>query len=74
MNDFQFKQQPQICIANIGTNERRKRRNLGIASMAIGVVLAAALLLTGAPWWTRLALFLPFAGGWSGILQAKDST
>ena len=72
MNDLS--QGPQIRIANIGTNERRKRRNFGLVSMAVGIVLAAVLLLTGAPWWTRIVLFFPFAGGWSGILQAKDST
>ena len=74
MNDLNLNQGPQLHIANIGTNERRKRRNFGIATLVVGFVLAAVLLLTGAPWWTRLVLFFPFAGGWSGILQAKDST
>ena len=43
MGNFQLNQGPQLRVANIGTNERRTRRNFGLVSLAIGV----ALLKTG---------------------------
>ncbi|QIO21870.1 hypothetical protein [Haloarcula sp. JP-L23] len=59
--------QPGVC--NIGSTQRRARRQAGIGSfgVAAAIVLAVALsvLPTGALWATAPFLF----GGWLGVLQ-----
>lgn len=64
----------EVCIANIGRNERRKRMRFGVIGMALGVLIAGALVATGVarPW--RLALFIPFWVGGLGIFQSRAST
>ena len=71
---MELKQGPQLHIPNIGENEQRKRRNMGLVALAIGVIAGLVLVALGWPWWVRLLLFLPFAGGMSGVLQAREKT
>ena len=47
-------------MVNLGSRECRKRFVLGVAMLAVGFGIAAALILTDAnPWW-RISLVLPF--------------
>ena len=64
----------EVCIMNIGPRERRKRLRFGVLALAIGLGAFAALFLTGASLWWRLALFLPFASAGAGYFQARDKT
>ena len=64
----------EVCIANIGPRERRKRRNFGVftfASTAAGLVAMAAYGLDRG--W-RLALFFPLVAAASAVIQARDRT
>jgi hypothetical protein len=60
---------PGTC--NIGPEEIARRRTSGIAGIAAAAVLAAGLVATGAPDWTRWLVALPLAGGTAGLLQAR---
>ena len=63
-----------VCVANIGPRERKQRLTFGLAAIAVGVVLAIALVVLDAdPVW-RLLLFIPFNMGFSGYFQARDRT
>jgi hypothetical protein len=59
---------------NIGGAGRRRRYVLGSVALVGGVALAAALVLAGAPLGARFAVFVPFALGALGILQAWGQT
>jgi hypothetical protein len=61
-------------LANIGPKEIRKRRLLGIAMLALGVVLAVVFAHAdvGRGWYA--ALFLPFWIGSLGLSQARKKT
>ena len=63
-----------VCIANISPRERKRRQQFGIMIIAFGVVILAALLLTGADKLWRLPLFFVFSGGAVSIFQALDKT
>ncbi len=63
-----------VCIPNISTAERRGRLFFGLLALAVGIVLLAILMATGATRWLRLLLFLPFAGATSGYFQWADKT
>ncbi len=63
-----------VCVENIGPRERRRRAVFGLLALAVGLALAAALVLSGANRWWRLVLFLPFAGSAAGFLQAREKT
>ena len=45
----------------------------GVALLA-GIVLAAVLIISGAPQGARLLVFVPFALGALGIFQARGQT
>lgn len=60
--------EPGVC--NIGPAEIGRRRRTGHAGLLISVVLLGALLVIGAPPWTRLALVLTAGVSASGYLQA----
>jgi hypothetical protein len=63
-----------VCIANIGPQQQRMRLRFGLVTFAIGIIIAALLLLTGvSPAW-RIVLFLPFYLGGIGYFQARDKT
>jgi hypothetical protein len=63
-----------ICIPNIGPNERRRRLNGGLVALALAVVIGAALLAMGAGRWWRLALFPLLYAGMAGIFQWREKT
>lgn len=46
----------------------------GVISFVIALGLAAALVVAQAPFWWRLALFLPFAMATTGFFQARRKT
>jgi hypothetical protein len=60
---------PGAC--NIGPFEIRRRRAIGIVGIAIGVVLAIVMIMTGMPHPWRLLLLFPFWGGVFSWLQAR---
>jgi hypothetical protein len=57
---------------NLGPRESARRRRIGWYSLAAGIAVAAALVLGGFPWWTRLAVFFPFWAAALGLLQARE--
>jgi hypothetical protein len=59
---------------NIGSAGRRQRLIGGAVLLALGLVAALLLLLTGADRGLRVALFVPFMAGAVGLLQARDHT
>jgi hypothetical protein len=46
----------------------------GVVAFAIGAAIGAALIVTDAPRWWRLALLLPFWGFGLGVFQAAFHT
>lgn len=63
-----------ICRENIGPGERRKRIRFGAVTLAVGLAVAAILVVTGAGRWWRIGLFLPFASAAIGFFQAFEKT
>ena len=59
---------PGVC--NIGPAEIARRRLAGHLGLAVPMVVFAALVVAGAPHWTRLVLVVPAGGSASGYLQA----
>jgi hypothetical protein len=59
---------------NIGSAGRRRRYVLGAVGLVLGIALAGALVIGGAPLGARFLVFLPFAFGALGILQAREHT
>jgi hypothetical protein len=59
---------PGAC--NIGAAEIRRRRNAGWAGLALLAAGWAAILLTDAPAWWALLLFVPALGAAAGFVQA----
>ena len=64
----------EVCIANIGVKNQKMRRDFGLITLAIGVMIGVGLLLIDVPALMRLGLFLPFYMGFIGIFQAKEKT
>ncbi|MFL5733829.1 MAG: hypothetical protein ACJ78Q_11565 [Chloroflexia bacterium] len=64
----------EVCVANIGPRQRRQRLSFGLVSLAVGVGLAAVLIVLHAPPLLRLGLFVPFVLGTSGFFQAYEKT
>ena len=60
---------PGAC--NIGRREVALRRASGIAGLAVAGLLAAVLVIAGAPQAARWVVVLPLFGGLVGILQAR---
>ena len=63
-----------VCIANIGPEQQRKRLRFGLATFAIGVVIAALLIFFRVDSLWRISLILPFYLGAIGFFQARDKT
>ena len=66
--------QEEVCLINIGPQQRRKRLNFGLFMLAAGSAQAALLLFTGFSRWLRLLLFVPFSLAGYGIFQAREKT
>jgi hypothetical protein len=60
--------EPGVC--NIGPEEIARRRRAGHVGLIVSIVVFAALVIVGAPAWTRLVLVLTAGGSASGYLQA----
>jgi hypothetical protein len=61
-------------LANIGPKEARKRLLMGVAMLAVGIVLAAIFTHAGVSSGWYSVLFLPFWMGALGISQARKKT
>jgi hypothetical protein len=61
-------------IGNLDASGRRMRLTAGVVAIAVGVVLAAALVALDAGTGWRLLTFIPFWAGSLGILQAGTKT
>jgi hypothetical protein len=61
-------------LANIGPKETRKRLLIGVAMLAVGMVLAAIFTHAGVSRGWYSVLFLPFWMGTLGISQARKKT
>ena len=61
-------------LANIGPKETRKRLLMGVAMLALGVVLAVVFAYADASRGWYAALLLPFWMGTLGFSQARKKT
>lgn len=61
-------------VSNLGPSEIRKRRVMGITSLAVGIGIAFLMVATSAPRWSRLVVFLPLWIAGLGLFQAKEKT
>ena len=61
--------EPGVC--NIGPAEIARRRKSGHVALVVSVVVLIALLVVGAPAWTRLVLVITASGSAAGYLQAR---
>jgi len=64
----------EVCIANIGPRQRRRRMLAGVVSFAVAAAIFAALAATGVHRWWRLVLCLPLYVAAAGWFQARDKT
>jgi hypothetical protein len=62
------------ALANIGPKETRKRLLIGVAPLALGIVLAVVFAHAGISRGWYAALFLPFWIGTLAISQARKKT
>jgi uncharacterized membrane protein len=63
-----------VCIPNIGPRQRRQRIIGGIVGLVIAVGVAGVLLAMGVSRPVRLAVFVPFFAGTTGLFQAREKT
>ena len=61
-------------LANIGPKETRKRLLMGLAMLALGVILAVVFAHAGVSRGWYAALFLPFLMGTLTVSQARKKT
>jgi hypothetical protein len=61
-------------LANIGPKETRKRLIMGVAMLAMGVVMAVIFTRAGVSRGWYAALFLPFWMGTLAVSQARKKT
>lgn len=62
----------EVCVANLGPRQRRRRLLSGVASLAVAILAAAAL--AGAPAPARALVALPLFGAALGFLQYLEKT
>jgi hypothetical protein len=60
--------------ANLKWRGRRQRYIMGAVGLAVGMAVAAGLVLGRAPQGARLVVFVPFLVGALGVLQAHGHT
>lgn len=63
-----------VCIANIGPRQRRRRLWMGVAFLAAGAALAVGLTAAPLPRIARLLAALPFWTGLLGVFQYREKT
>lgn len=64
----------QVCMANIGPGERRRRLIGGILQLIITLAVLATLVALGVDRWWWLPLLLLFWGAATGFFQWRDKT
>jgi len=64
----------QVCIANIGPQQQRKRLTFGLVMFAVGIAVAALMIFARIDLGWRIGLFLPFYMGAVGYFQARAKT
>ncbi len=64
----------EVCIANIGPGERRRRLLFGLVAWATAVAILAALLFLDASRLWRLTLLGPLWAGALGFFQYREKT
>lgn len=74
MNSSISNSDSQVCIANIGPQQRRMRLMFGLVMFAFGSVVAALMIFSRVDRLWRSALFLPCYMGAVGYFQARDKT
>ncbi len=65
---------PVVCFSNIGPRQQRRRLVFGLIAFAVGIAMAALLILSGVAVGWRIFLFVPFASAGIGYFQARDKT
>lgn len=63
-----------MCAANIGAAGRRRRLRVGTVVAVLCLGLLGYFIGVRAPWYMRLALFLPAAGAGIALLQVSRKT
>jgi hypothetical protein len=61
-------------VTNIGASGRRRRYLMGLGGLGVALVVAAGLILGGAPQGARVLVILPLFGAALGFLQAHGGT
>ena len=62
-----------VCIANIGPNQQRMRLRFGLVMFAMGILVAALLILTGVyPAWRIVLFLLPRDASPEAVRAAED--
>ncbi len=64
----------EICVINIGPDQRRLRRRAGVVALVVGLGLAGAVWLAGIGIWARLIAAPLYFGGFNGVFQARAKT
>ena len=64
----------ELCVPNIGPNERRKRLRAGLVQLGVAFVALAVMMATHTPRAYRLLLVLPFWGAGAGVFQYLEKT
>ena len=62
------------CIANIGSEGRRKRMAFGVIALVLSVALVVTLVMLDVDRVWRLTVALPLLLGGTGVFQAREST
>jgi hypothetical protein len=62
------------CIANIGSEGRRKRTAFGVIAFAIAVGLLVTLVMLDVDRVWRLTVAIPLLLGGTGVFQARERT
>ena len=66
---------PDVCVANIGHEQRRRRRRSGLVGLVLGgAVLAGGPVLGLSPAVVALAGAGALFGGFVGVFQARGKT
>lgn len=63
-----------MTAGNLGPRESRKRLVFGLAMLALGAGLIAALVVLHVGWTWRLVLFFPFWLAALGLIEAREKT
>ena len=63
-----------VCVPNIGPEERRRRLIGGAVALGVGVGLAGLMVVADVDRWWRVALLLPFWSASLGYFQAAEKT